>query len=125
MDRNAPESMLQDPDVDAADCEALINQWHGREGRLFYALTPRFAPTCSEAMLRRHAELKARYDDVYVQTHWAEQQAECAWVRGFPEIDADYLAVYERTGLLGPRTYLAHAIHADAADVRTRRGVGV
>ena len=112
MDRHAPESMLQDPDADAADNEALINQWHGREGRLFYALTPRFAPTCTEAMLKRHGELKARYDDVYVQTHWVEQVPEIAWVRELFPNDADYLAVYERTGLLGPRTILAHAIHA-------------
>lgn len=114
MDRNAPQSMLQDPDADAAEQEALINQWHGREGRLFYALSPRFAPTCTAAMLARHGELRARYEDVFVQTHWVEQLPEDAWVRELFPAAKDYLAVYEQAGLLGPRTILAHAVHADA-----------
>lgn len=113
MDRNAPDELLVNPDRDAEENEALIREWHGREGRLFYALTPRFAPTCSDAMLRRHAELKAKYESVYVQTHWAEQLPEIEWVKRLFPNDRDYLAVYERVGLLGPRTILAHGIHAD------------
>ena len=50
MDRNAPVNLLQN----AADCredtETLIEEWHG-QGRLRYALTPRFAVTSSEEQL--------------------------------------------------------------------------
>lgn len=113
MDRNAPLAILQDPESDALDNQHLIQTWHGRQGRLFCALTPRFAPTCSEALLARLGELKRRFPEVYVQTHYAEQPAEIEWVRQlYPEL-RDYLAVYERFELLGKRTILGHVIHPE------------
>jgi guanine deaminase len=115
MDRHAPVGVLQDVDSDLRDSEALITQWHGRAGRLHYALTPRFVPTCSEALLAGIGQLHARHPDLFVQTHWAENQAEIAWVKELCPADCDYLGVYERHGLLGPKTILAHAIHVDNA----------
>jgi guanine deaminase len=48
---------------------------------------------------------------VYVQTHLSENRNEIAWVKQlFPQA-LDYTDVYERAGLLGPRTVLAHAIY--------------
>jgi guanine deaminase len=32
------------------DTEALIGRWHGTD-RLGYAITPRFAPSCSDAQI--------------------------------------------------------------------------
>ena len=43
-----PTALLDDVDGAERDCEALIARWHGR-GRLAYAVTPRFAPTSSDA----------------------------------------------------------------------------
>jgi guanine deaminase len=89
----------------------LCARWHMRDaGRLRYAFTPRFAVSCSAAMLRESASLAA-LNGAYWQTHLAEDRGEIAEVaRLFPEA-LDYTDVYERAGGLGPRSVLAHAVH--------------
>jgi guanine deaminase len=53
---------------------------------------------------------------VYIQTHLSENQSEIAWVKKlFPDAQ-DYTGVYEKAGLLGPRTLLAHAIYISARE---------
>jgi guanine deaminase len=104
----------------------LIDRWHGRDnGRLRYAVTPRFAVSCSADMLRQSAAL-ARETGAYWQTHLAEDRGEIVEVhRLFPDA-LDYTDVYDRAGGLGERTVLAHAIHlsdreiARLADTSTR-----
>ena len=51
------------------DTEALIQRWNGVD-RLGYAITPRFAPSCTEAQLRGAGELAARYPTTWVQSTW-------------------------------------------------------
>jgi len=89
----------------------LIERWHGADdGRLGYAVTPRFAVSCSPEMLRESAALAAR-TGCWWQTHVAEDAGEIAEVaRLFPEA-LDYVDVYERAGGLGAKTILAHAVH--------------
>ena len=115
MDRHAPEALRDDVDGAEADCEALIARWHGR-GRLAYAVTPRFAPTSSDAQLAMAGGLLARHRGLYMQTHVAENRAEVQWVAElFPQARS-YLDVYERFGLLDERAVLAHGIWLDDAD---------
>jgi len=89
----------------------LIARWHGRDGgRLRYAVTPRFAVSCTAEMLRESAAL-ATSTGAYWQTHLSEDHGEIAEVRRlFPEA-IDYVDVYDRAGGLGRRTILAHAVH--------------
>lgn len=110
MDRHCPD-YLQDTAQSGYDASArLIDQWHGRS-RLHYAITPRFAPTSSEAQLEQAGALMVRAQGLYVQTHIAENPAEIAWVKGLFPWAADYADVYHRYGLLHERTILAHGIH--------------
>jgi guanine deaminase len=44
MDRNAPDSLRDDPKSAYDDSRALLQKWHG-VGRATYAITPRFSPT--------------------------------------------------------------------------------
>ena len=124
MDRHAPPDVLNQPaahgSVDATeqslrDTEALIQQWHGVD-RLGYAITPRFAPTSSEAQLRGAGELAARYPDVWIQSHVAENKAEIAWARALFPASRSYLATYGDFGLLRQRAIYAHCIHFDDDD---------
>jgi guanine deaminase len=89
----------------------LAERWNGRDGgRLAYAVTPRFAVSCTEEMLRESAQL-ARATGSYWQTHLSEDRGEIRAVAElFPDA-RDYLDVYDRAGALGPRTIMAHAIH--------------
>lgn len=89
----------------------LIEQWHGADdGRLGYAVTPRFAISCTADLLRESAALAAQ-TGAWWQTHVDEDPGEIAEVaRLFPE-STDYVDVYDRAGGLGARTILAHAVH--------------
>ena len=88
MDRHAPADLLNQPGpggVDATeqsllDTEALIQRWHGVD-RLGYAITPRFAPTSTEAQLRGAGAIAAQNPDVWIQSHVAENHDEIAWAR--------------------------------------------
>lgn len=115
MDRNAPEAVRDDTREGLAQSQALIERWHGRD-RLGYALTPRFAPSCTEAQMRGAAELAQAYPGTWVQTHVAENHDEIAWVARLFPAARSYLDVYERLGLLRPRSVYAHCIHLDRED---------
>jgi guanine deaminase len=95
----------------------LIGRWHGAaDGRLGYAVTPRFAVSCTADMLRESARLAASRG-TWWQTHVAEDRAEIAEVaRLFPEAQ-DYVDVYDRAGGLGARTVLAHAVHLSGREL--------
>ncbi len=114
MDQHAPASVLSD-DKALQTSEALIHKWHGHQ-RLAYALTPRFVPSCSAALLRGAGELAASYPDVWIQSHVAENKDEIAWVRSLYPAARSYAAVYEQFGLLRPRSVYAHGIYLDDAD---------
>ena len=124
MDRNAPADLLNRGSDDGKtpasqqsllDSEELIRRWHGT-GRLGYAITPRFAPSCSDAQLRGAGELAMRYPDVWIQSHVAENADEIAWARQLFPQSRSYLATYGDFGLLRPRAVYAHCIHLDEAD---------
>lgn len=123
MDQNAPDGVRDDTEQSLIDTEALIGQWHGVD-RLGYAITPRFVPSCSEAQLRGAGELAARYPDVWIQSHVAENADEIAWVRRLYPEARSYLSVYEQFGLLRPRAVYAHCIHIDDEDRALMRGTG-
>ncbi len=123
MDRNAPEGLRHATEQSLIDTESLIGRWHGK-GRLGYAITPRFAPSCSNAQLRGAGELAARHPDVWVQSHVAENLDEIAWARSLFPDSRSYLAVYDDFGLMRPRAVYAHCIHFDADDRALMRATG-
>jgi guanine deaminase len=123
MDRHAPDGVRDATERSLLDTEALIQRWHGR-GRLGYAITPRFVPSCSDAQLAGAGELAARHPGVWVQSHVSENQDEIAWVRDLHPRARSYLAVYGQFGLLRPRSVYAHCIHLDEADRQLLRDSG-
>jgi len=123
MDRNSPDGVRDETEQSLIDTEALIQRWHGQD-RLGYAITPRFAPSCSDAQLRGAGALAAQYPDVWVQSHVAENREEVAWVRSLYPAARSYLAVYEQFGLLRPRSVYAHCIHFDDDDRALMRSSG-
>ena len=110
MDRNTPPDLREPAEEGLAASIALHQRWHGHDGRLFYAFTPRFAPACSEGLLRSAAQA-ARERGAYIQTHLAENEHELEVVRQLFPNYASYTEVYHKTGILGPRTLVGHAIH--------------
>lgn len=121
MDRNAPEYLLEDPRDSYEQSRVLLEKWHKR-GLLQYAVTPRFAPTSTPALLEAAGALKKEFPGVYVHTHISENAMEVEWVHQL-FAEAEYADVYDKYGLLGERTVLAHGVHlsAEELDLLSRR----
>jgi guanine deaminase len=120
MDRLRYDATLADTGIlerSLRETSDLIDRWHCRDdGRLRYAVTPRFAVSCSSDMLRESAAL-ARQKDTYWQTHLAEDRRELAEVHRLHPTSVDYTDVYDRAGGLGPHALLAHAIHLSDREI--------
>ncbi|HYE52183.1 MAG TPA: guanine deaminase [Azospirillaceae bacterium] len=110
MDRNAPEALTDTAERGYEETKALIGRWHGRDRQL-YAVTPRFAVTSTEAQLEAAGALLREFPGVYMQTHLSENLDEIAEVRRLFPGAASYTDVYDRFGLLGPRSLFGHCIH--------------
>lgn len=123
QDRHSPDGVRDDTEQSLADTEALIQRWHGSD-RLGYAITPRFAPSCSEAQLRGAGELAARYPDVWIQSHVAENKDEITWALELFPNSRSYLSIYADFGLMRDRAIYAHCIHFDDVDRALMRSSG-
>lgn len=111
MDRGAPPELLLPTEQAIAASEWLVERWHGHDGgRLRFCVTPRFALSCTPALLRAAGRLAERHA-LPVQTHLAENTAEiAATAQAFADA-RDYLGVYEEHGLGGSRALFAHCVH--------------
>ena len=123
MDRNCPEFLRDTAQSGYDDSAELIGRWHGR-GRQMYALTPRFAPTSSEAQLEACGELARRHPDVFVQSHVAENVDEVKWAAELFPGHRSYLDIYDHYGLLRRRAVYGHCIHLDDDDRRRMAETG-
>jgi len=111
MDRDSPEGLLEDTDAALAESEALIEEYHGAaDGRVRYAVTPRFAVTCS-GVFAGCRDLVDRHDGVTIHTHASENEDEIETV----EADTGKRNVLwlDEVGLTGPDVTLAHCVHTD------------
>ena len=112
MDKASPEGLVEETDAALAESEALIREYHGAaDGRVRYAVTPRFAVTCSEACLRGCRELADRYDDVTIHTHASENVDEIETVEA--DTGKRNILWLDEVGLTGPDVTLAHCVHTD------------
>jgi len=115
MDRHAPNELLDTPETGFEHSQELIEKWH-KQDRLSYAITPRFAPTSSDAQLEQVGWLAKEYPDAYVHTHVAENKKEIEWVAELFPWSRSYLDVYDHFGLLRERSVFAHCIHLNDDD---------
>ncbi len=125
MDRNAPPALTDDPQRGYDESKALLTKWHGR-GRLGYAISPRFAITSTPAQLEAAGALAREFPDAHVQTHLSENAAEIAMTKSLYPEARDYLDVYERVGLVGPKSVFGHCIHLEPREIASlarHRGV--
>lgn len=110
MDRNAPQALLDTPQSGYDQTRAGIARWHGK-GRAHYAITPRFAITSTHEQMAMAEALAREFPDLHIQTHVSENLAEIAYANELYPNYGDYVGIYEKFHLLGPKTLLGHAIH--------------
>ncbi len=115
-DRNLRSELHTTPERAYEENQALIERFHGKNG-LRYAVTPRFALAASEALLEVSGALLRAHPDLHFQTHLNENPHEIeAVARLFPAA-RDYLDVYDRFGLVGPRAVFAHDVHPNPREL--------
>lgn len=115
MDQRSPDGLLQDTDRALNETEQLIREYHGAfDDRIRYAVTPRFAVSCSEECLRGARELADRYEGVRIHTHASENRSEIETV----EEDTGMRNIHwlDEVGLTGEDVVLAHCVWTDEAE---------
>jgi 5-methylthioadenosine/S-adenosylhomocysteine deaminase len=110
----APPNLRVSAEQGLAETERLRVRFHGaEEGRLRVAVQPRFAVSCTDALMRRAAEYAADRS-LLIHTHASENRGEVDLVRR--RTGLGNVAYLDGTGLLTGRTCLAHAVHTGAGD---------
>ncbi|SIQ28876.1 guanine deaminase [Rhizobium sp. RU20A] len=110
MDRNAPQGLLDTPQMGYDETRAVIEEWHGK-GRNHVAITPRFAITSTPEQMSAAQALAAEFPDLHIQTHLSENRDEIDFTCSLYPDAADYTDIYARYGLMGRKTLFGHAIH--------------
>jgi 5-methylthioadenosine/S-adenosylhomocysteine deaminase len=111
MDTDAPEGLEEDTEAGLRESERLIREYDGAvDGRIRYALTPRFAVTCSEACLRGVRDLADEYG-VRIHTHASENRDEVATVE--EETGMRNIEWLDEVGITGEDVVLAHCVWTD------------
>ncbi|KAI0087709.1 Metallo-dependent hydrolase [Irpex rosettiformis] len=73
-------------------------------------LTPRFVPTCSDELLSQLGRLSTE-NNLRIQSHMAEAHDQVEWVR--QQRNMEDIDVFDKHGLLTPRTIQAHCTFLD------------
>jgi 5-methylthioadenosine/S-adenosylhomocysteine deaminase len=115
MDRRSPEGLLEDTQEALDESERLIREYHDTHGgRIRYAVTPRFAVSCTEACLRGARELADEHEGVRIHTHASENRSEIETV----EADTGQRNIHwlDEVGLTGEDCVLAHCVWTDESE---------
>ncbi len=123
MTRDGPDELLEDAEDGLAESERLIREYHGSfDDRVRYAVTPRFAVSCSEACLRGARDLADAHDGVRIHTHASENRDEVATVEDRTGMrNVHWL---DEVGLTGPDVTLAHCVWTDESERRVLAETG-
>ncbi len=124
-DRVLRGDLLTTPGRAVEDSLALAARWHGTD-RLRYAVTPRFSLSCTDEMLAACAAVLADVPGAWFTSHVNENRAEIAEVEALFGGE-HYVGTYDRHGLLGERSVLAHDVHPrdEELGVLAARGASV
>ena len=113
-DPAVPSRLLERTTASIDESLALHARWHGAaNGRLQAAFAPRFAVSCSKALLEGVAAL-SRERGLLVHTHASENRDEIALVR--ERTGMANVAYLDRLGLASHRLCLAHCVWVDDAE---------
>ncbi|MFZ5438789.1 MAG: 5'-deoxyadenosine deaminase [Myxococcota bacterium] len=117
--QGVPAGLRETTEASLTESLALIERWHGKEnGRLRYALAPRFVLSCTEGLLRKVQDL-ALERGVRIHTHASENPTECDVVR--EKTGMDNVSYFHHLGLLGKHTTLAHCVWLTAEEQKLLR----
>ena len=111
MDRDCPDALREDTGASLAETRRWLADVSGRYERISPILTPRFVPSCTDALLDGLGKLAAE-TGLPVQSHLSENRGEVELVAGLCPQARFYGDVYDRYGLFGSngRAVMAHCV---------------
>ena len=127
MDREAPETILDaSADLSAYNTFGWINKTMGKYEHTYPILTPRFIPSCSNALLGELKEIVHTYN-IPIQSHLSENPGEVEWVHALMPESEFYGDGYARFDLFGKhaKTVMAHCIYSVEKEVELMKENGV
>ncbi len=126
-DRRLPEALLTTPDRAYEESIALADRWHHAAGtgpspRTRYAVTPRFSYGATDELLESCQSVLKDVPGSWLTSHVNESPAEIAAVAELFTDATDYVDTYDRHGLVGPSSVLAHNVHPTARELAVLGG---
>lgn len=106
-----PEGLSEKTEASISESLRLLDKWHNfDDGRIKYAFAPRFALSCSDALLIETGKL-AREKGVLYHTHAAENRAEGELIRR--RFGVSNIMLFDKLGLADENLCLAHCVWSD------------
>ncbi|MEG1153262.1 MAG: amidohydrolase family protein [Ruthenibacterium sp.] len=124
MDRNSPDYLCETTNGSVAATLDWLSQCDTKNVKPM--LTPRFVPSCTDALMRELAKIQAE-KNLPVQSHLSENPSEIAWVRELAPKSKNYGDAYARFNLFGNEvpTVMAHCVYCEPAEIESMKARGV
>lgn len=126
MDRNSPDCLCEASAEQSADATEQWLRACPADSRIKPMLTPRFVPSCSDALMGRLRDLQRRYQ-LPVQSHLSENRSEIEWVKQLNPKASSYADAYRMFDLFGAGvpTIMAHCVSCEPQEIELLRERGV
>jgi guanine deaminase len=129
MDRHSPEDYIETTESSLESTKSFISYFDtlpsppsDQPPLVQPVITPRFALSCTGPLLHSLGDLaKSRTPSIAIQTHLSENSKEIeSTLKEFPDCEM-YTEVYDKAGLVGEGTILAHCVHLEKKEMEILR----
>jgi guanine deaminase len=129
MDRHSPPGCIETTESSLEATKSFISYFDtlappptGQPPLVQPIITPRFALSCTGPLLHSLGKLAAsRTPSIAIQTHLSENSKEIeSTLKEFPDCKL-YTEVYDKAGLVGEGTILAHCVHLEQKEMEILR----
>jgi 5-methylthioadenosine/S-adenosylhomocysteine deaminase len=121
MDINELYPRLKESTADSLrTTRTLAEQWHNSfDGRVKYAVAPRFVLSCSDSLMQEAYELTSNSSGILLHTHASENKNEIEIV--FERCGMANIEFLNKLGILSNKSVLAHCIHLNKNEISILR----
>ena len=119
MDRNAAPGYQETTEESVSETIRFIEE-SARFQKVRPIITPRFTPSCSDRLMEELGRIAKEYG-LYVQSHLSENLQEMEWVKELHPDCGEYWETYDKYGLFGDHTVMAHCIWSGERERRAIR----
>lgn len=129
MDRHSPEDYIETTEASLESTKSFMSHFDtlpspplDQPPLVQPVITPRFALSCTGPLLQSLGDLaNSRTPSIAIQTHLSENSKEIeSTMKEFPDCEM-YTEVYDKSGLVGEGTILAHCIHLEQKEMEILR----